>query len=64
MARAERQLELLTRDKRVVEAKLADPALYRGPTVEITLLKKQLAELEHKITAVEKAWLAAEEAMN
>ena len=64
VARAERQLELLTRDKRVVEAKLADPALYRGPTVEITLLKKQLAELEHKITAVEKAWLAAEEAMN
>jgi ATP-binding cassette subfamily F protein 3 len=63
-AKAERQLETLTRDKRMVEAKLADPALYRGPSVEITLLKKQLGELERKIAAVEEAWMAAEESMN
>jgi len=64
VAKAERQLELLLRDKGVIEAKLADPALYRGPAIEITLLKKQLAEHERKIAAVEDAWLAAEEAMN
>jgi len=63
VAKAERELEALSRDKRMVEAKLADPALYRGPTVEITLLKKQLADLERKITAVEAVWLAAEEAI-
>lgn len=64
VASAERRLESLTRDKGMVEAKLADPALYRGPTVEITLLKKQLADVERKIAAVEETWLAAEEAMN
>ncbi len=64
VARAERQLESLTRDKKIVEAKLADPALYRGPAVEITLLKKQLADLERKISAVEETWMAAEEAIN
>ena len=47
----------------MVEAKLADPALYKGPAVEIALLNKQLADLDRKIDAAEAAWLAAEEAI-
>ena len=62
-AAAERELESLAQDKSVVEAKLADPALYKGPAVEIALLNKQLAVLDRKIDAVEAAWLAAEEAI-
>ena len=62
-AAAERELESLAQDKSVVEAKLADPALYKGPAVEIALLNKQLADLDRKIDAAEAAWLAAEEAI-
>jgi len=62
-AAAERELESLAQEKSVVEAKLADPALYKGPAVEIALLNKQLADLDRKIDAAEVAWLAAEEAI-
>ena len=62
-AAAERQLESLGKEKVVIEAKLADPALYRGPAVEIAMLNKQLADLERKIAAAEADWMAAEEAM-
>ena len=62
-AAAERELESLAQEKSVVEAKLADPALYKGPAVEIALLNKQLADLDRKIDAAEAAWLAAEEAI-
>jgi ATP-binding cassette subfamily F protein 3 len=62
-AAAERRLETLGKEKSVVEAKLADPALYKGPPFEIAMLNKQLADLDRKISAVEAEWLAAEEAM-
>lgn len=62
-AAAERELEKLGKEKTVLEAKLADPALYKGPAVEIAMLNKQLAELDQKIDAAEAAWLAAEEAI-
>ena len=62
-AAAERRLETLGKDKVVIEAKLADPALYRGPAFEIAMLNKQLANLERKIATVEAEWLAAEEAI-
>lgn len=62
-AAAERQLEALGKEKKIVEAKLADPALYKGPPFEITMLNKQLADLDRKISDVEAEWLAAEEAM-
>ena len=60
---AERELNLLGKDKAIVEAKLADPSLYKGPAVEIALLNKQLADLDRKIAAAEAAWIAAEEAI-
>ena len=62
-AAAERRLETLGKDKVVIEAKLADPAFYRGPAFEIAMLNKQLADLERKIATVEAEWLAAEEAI-
>ncbi len=62
-AAAERRLEALGKEKKVVEAKLADPALYKGPPFEIAMLNKQLADLDRKIGTVEAVWLAAEEAM-
>ena len=60
---AERELNLLGKDKAIVEAKLADPSLYKGPAVEIALLNRQLADLDRKIAAAEAAWIAAEEAI-
>ncbi|NKB57654.1 MAG: ATP-binding cassette domain-containing protein [Alphaproteobacteria bacterium] len=62
-AAAERRLEALGKEKVQIEAKLADPALYRGPPFEIAMLNKQLADLDRKIAAVEADWLAAEEAI-
>ena len=62
-AAAERALEALGKEKAIVEAKLADPALYKGPGVEIALLNKQLADLDRKISDAEAAWIAAEEAV-
>jgi ATP-binding cassette subfamily F protein 3 len=61
---AEKRLETLNKEKSLVEAKLADPALYRGPAVEIALLNRQLAELQKKIEDVEAEWLEAEEALS
>lgn len=61
-AAAERRLESLSKEKTLIEAKLADPALYRGPPVEIAMLNKQLADVDRKIRDVEAEWLAAEEA--
>ena len=62
-AMAERELNYLGKDKAIVEAKLADPSLYKGPAVEIALLNRQLADLDRKIAAAEAAWIAAEEAI-
>jgi ATP-binding cassette subfamily F protein 3 len=56
-------LEALGKEKALIEAKLADPALYRGPPVEVAMLNKQLADLDRKIAAVEAEWVAAEEAI-
>jgi len=62
-AAAERRLEALGKEKALIEAKLADPALYKGPPVEIAMLNKQLADVDRKIRDVEAEWLAAEAAM-
>lgn len=61
---AEQQMEKLSREKALLEKKLADPALYRGPAVEIALLNRQLGDLQKKISQAEAEWLAAEEALN
>jgi ATP-binding cassette subfamily F protein 3 len=61
---AERRLESLGKEKALLEAKLADPALYRGPAVEIAMLNRQLAELQKKIEDAEAEWLEAEESLS
>lgn len=61
---AERVMEKLGKEKALLEKKLADPALYRGPAVEIALLNRQMGDLQKKISEAEAEWLEAEEALN
>ena len=61
---AEKLMEKLGKEKALLEKKLADPALYRGPAVEIALLNRQLGDLQKKISVAEAEWLEAEEALN
>ena len=62
---AEARLATLEAERRRIEAKLADPALYAvaGRAGEITTANSRLAALTKEAVAAEEAWLAAEEAL-
>ncbi len=60
-AAAEKRIEELTSKKSVIEAKLADPALYAGSATIITGLRRDLASLAREIEAAEADWLAVHE---
>ena len=61
---AEAVLAKLTAERRMIEARLADPALYApGRTAEMTTANARLAALRREMDTAETAWLAAEEAM-
>ncbi|MBI4183225.1 MAG: ABC-F family ATP-binding cassette domain-containing protein [Proteobacteria bacterium] len=60
---AEAEIDRLSRARAGIEARLADPVLYRGPAEEITRLQVALAETRRALAAAEEAWLAAQEAM-
>ena len=60
-AEAERRIEALSREKSVIEKKLAEPELYEGSAIEIVELNKQLGDLEKRISAAESEWLHAVE---
>ena len=61
---AETMLAKLTAERKTIEAKLADPALYApGRASEITAANARLAALRREMAAAETIWLAAEEAM-
>jgi ATP-binding cassette subfamily F protein 3 len=59
---AERLIERLDRERRAMEAKLADPASYANGT-DIGALQKRLAQLKAETEAAEHGWLEAEAAI-
>jgi ATP-binding cassette subfamily F protein 3 len=60
---AEKRLEKLQALKIALEAKLADPAVYNGPTAKLMELQLKYGELKQAIDTAEDAWLAAQTAL-
>ena len=60
---AEKQLERLQAEKARIEAKLADPEVYNGPTRDLMALQLEFGEIKKKIAAAEEAWLEAQSAI-
>jgi ATP-binding cassette subfamily F protein 3 len=57
----EKRMATLETDKRMLDAKLADPAFYAGAsTAQMLELSQQSNALAADIGAVEEAWLAAQ----
>ena len=59
---AESQVNKLSEEKRKIEAKLADPALYSGPSDKLQKLQIDLGAVEKKLAAAEESWLEVLEA--
>ena len=53
----------LTKQRGEVEAKLADPATYSGPSEAIAALQKEKLRLERELAHAEHDWLVAQEAL-
>jgi ATP-binding cassette subfamily F protein 3 len=62
-AAAEKRLEQLVARKHALEAKLADPAVYSGPTAELMQLQLKFGELKKAIAEAEESWLATQAAL-
>ncbi|MDQ2104540.1 ABC-F family ATP-binding cassette domain-containing protein [Azospirillum isscasi] len=54
---AESQVNKLAEEKRKIETKLADPALYSGPSDKLQKLQIDLGVVDKKLSAAEEAWL-------
>jgi ATP-binding cassette, subfamily F, member 3 len=59
---AETLVNKLTEEKRKIEAKMADPALYTGPADKLTKLQIDLGVVDKKLASAEETWLEALEA--
>jgi ATP-binding cassette, subfamily F, member 3 len=59
---AETLVNKLTEEKRKIEAKMADPALYTGPADKLTKLQIDLGIVDKKLASAEESWLDALEA--
>src|SRR3546814_4925060 len=57
---AEKRLEKLQGEQAVLEAKLADPKVYDGPTRDLMALQVKLGDIKRKVAAAEEAWLEAQ----
>jgi ATP-binding cassette subfamily F protein 3 len=60
-AEAEKRLEKLQQKKTAIEARLADPEVYNGPTAKLMDLQLRYGDLKREITSAEEAWLSAQE---
>ncbi|WP_207476222.1 ribosomal protection-like ABC-F family protein [Arenibaculum pallidiluteum] len=60
---AEKLLAKLEKEKAAIQAKLADPALYSGPSEKVTRLQIDLGEIEKRIAAAEETWMEAQETL-
>jgi ATP-binding cassette, subfamily F, member 3 len=59
---AEARVEKLAKEKRTLEARLADPALYDGPADTVAKLQIDLGTVDKRLAAAEADWLEALEA--
>ena len=59
-AEAEKQMEKLQKDKKAIEAKLADPKLYTQDTAKVADLGKQRAALDAALAKAEAEWIEAQ----
>jgi ATP-binding cassette subfamily F protein 3 len=59
-AAAEQRLRKLEEKRKALEARLADPEVYGGPTRQLMELQLKFAEIKKQIAAAEEAWLEAE----
>ena len=62
-AAAEKRLEQLVARKQALEARLADPAVYSGPTVELMQIQLKFGEIKKAIAEAEESWLATQAAL-
>ncbi len=60
---AEKRIERLAEQKAALEARLADPQVYDGPTAKLQALQVKHGELKAAIAAAEEAWFAAQAAL-
>jgi len=57
----EKRMEKLTVERTELEARLADPAVYEGPTAALMELQVRHAEIKSELTETEETWLALSE---
>ena len=60
---AEARVEALGKKKTELEARLADPQVYGGPTAKLQALQVRFGALRQSIAEAEEAWLAAQAAL-
>ena len=61
--RAEARIEALGKERAELEARLADPQVYGGPTTELQALQVRFGALKQSIAEAEQAWLEAQAAV-
>jgi ATP-binding cassette, subfamily F, member 3 len=60
----ERQIEALSRRRAALEAQLADPAFYAGPTQRVAPMQIELGRLVEELTTSEEEWLDLSERLD
>jgi ATP-binding cassette subfamily F protein 3 len=60
---AEKRLEKLQQKRAALEARLADPEIYNGPTAKLMELQLRYGDLKREIETAEDAWLEAQDAL-
>jgi ATP-binding cassette subfamily F protein 3 len=60
---AEKRLEKLQQKRAALEARLADPEIYNGPTAKLMELQVRYGDLKREIETAEDAWLEAQDAL-
>ncbi len=60
---AEAKIEKLSREKPALEASLADPQIYTGPTANLQALQVRFGKIKRAIAKAETAWLKAQAAV-
>jgi ATP-binding cassette subfamily F protein 3 len=60
---AEKRLEKLQQQKAALEARLADPEVYNGPTAKLLELQLRYGDLKRAIATAEEAWLETQAAL-
>ncbi len=61
---AEKRLAAVQAEAARLEARLADPAVYGGPTADLMALQVKFGEARKKVAAAEDAWLEAQAALD